>query len=179
MKRHLLVLSLLAVLSVQFAILGARQLGNESPSGPITDSLLPTVPIRFLNEPHQIELARVVTRKHGCSFIVFMSVYCGICQQMRATWPAHFRAWSDSVGRSIQAVWIFGGERQALDVFLAGYDLGGVIAAHIVSDADEAFRRFGVFGTPISYVVDASGRMRVGMIGNRFPPSSQVSQFCG
>ena len=146
--------------------------------GPTTDSLLPTIPIRFIGEAQETDLRSTLTANAQCSLVIFMDVNCGYSKRLRHRWTSQFKTWSDSIGSPIQVIWLFGGKSDKLESFLQGYDLGPVRSA-LVGNGDEVARTFGVIGTPMAFVVDSDGRMRVGVAGTQLPPATAVSSICG
>lgn len=170
--------TLTAVLVVQLYLAATWE--NEEPvyTGPIVDSLLPTIPIHLLDPQEHVQLRDVLLRDGECSLVVIMDVNCGICQRMRIDWPSQFTLWEDSVGFPIKALWLVAEPFEETQEFFGTYHPGSVVRGQITSDPESAFRTLGVIGTPMMYLVDTRGRMRLGIAGNQFPSPQSVARVC-
>ncbi len=170
--------SLTVVLVVQALLLGRSEGGPSPETGPVTDSLLPTLPIKLLEGQAKLELRDLLLQDTGCTLTVVMDVNCAICQRMRIEWPRRFAAWADSVGGPLKAVWLVADSYEDTKRFFGSPDPDRIIRAQITSDPDNAFRALGVIGTPMMYLVDGRGQMRMGIAGNQFPAPLAVKGLC-
>lgn len=122
-------------------------------------------------------LVDLVTSTESCSLIVFAAVSCGICDRMRYTWKDQLAAFEVAVGADIQAFWLFGSGKSEIEKFTSGFDFGTINVLQ-VEDMVKAVRKFGVFGTPLMYLVDASGQVHGGVAGDYFPPIEVARAAC-
>lgn len=72
---------------------------------------------------------------------------------------------------------MFGGKLDSVRRFVQDFRHPD-ISVVLVRDVGSVTRELGVFGTPIAYLADATGRKRVGIAGNRLPPADVVSRIC-
>ena len=182
-KVRLLIPAGLAVAAImQFAL--ARQRPQQQPPllGPELGTALPQTVVSVLHAGEdageRLLLADLLREEGTCSMLVLVDPGCRFSMRMRFTWPAAVRAWKASLGTSIRVVWLSGGTPELLNQFYDGHDFSGIIRARIPSGAAEAFRRLGVPGTPIIYLLDAEGRLRLGINGDSFPPLDSVASAC-
>jgi hypothetical protein len=145
--------------------------------GPPNDSLLPSFRVTQLGVRDQQDLRAVLTRDGRCGFVVFMEVTCPVCSRMRYSWPREHGALADSVGQPINVVWLFADKADAVQKFIEGFRHQDITVA-LVDDAASVIRRLGIVGTPVTYLVDAAGRKRVGLAGDRLPPSDVAARVC-
>ena len=75
-------------------------------------------------------------------------------------------------------IWLAGEEVSALREFYSGYDFEGVVLGRVPEDPAGAFERLGIFGTPITYLLDAEGRLRMGTMGDILPPVNKGREVC-
>jgi hypothetical protein len=171
---------LIAGIAVQVYLLKLRdpavQFGDLR--GPRRDSLLTTFPVRVLGDTAISDLRALLTARTRCGIAVFMDVQCSICGRMRHSWPREYRQLVNGLGRPINAVWMFGGSPDSVRQFVRGFEDELILLATVTSPSF-VIRELGVFGTPITYVVDAEGRFRIGVSGNRVPPVEALAPFCG
>lgn len=146
--------------------------------GPVTDSLFPSVPVRSLEGRSEIQLRQLLREHGGCTLVVVMDVSCAICQRMRIEWPRRFTAWADSIGGSVQAVWLVAESFERTKEFFGWSHSDRIIRAQITSDPDSAFQMLGVIGTPMMYLVDARGQMQLGIAGNQLPTPMSATPVC-
>jgi hypothetical protein len=146
--------------------------------GPQRDSVLTTFPVRALGETTTSDLRSLLTRGARCGIAVFMDVQCSICSRMRYSWAREYRQLVNNLGGPVNAVWMFGGSPDSVQEFIRGFEDELIVAATVTSPTF-VIRELGVFGTPITYVVDAEGRFRIGVSGNRLPPADALAPFCG
>jgi hypothetical protein len=171
-------IGLSAALLLQIWLLSGRDsVRLEDLHGPVSDSLLPTFSITPLGDTATLDLRTFLTRNRKCSLSVFMDVNCSVCGRMRYSWPREYSELLASVGQPIEAVWIFGGEADSVNHFVNGFRHPD-ISVVLVHDVSRVIQELGVFGTPITYLVDARGRKRIGIAGNRLPPADVVSRIC-
>jgi hypothetical protein len=145
--------------------------------GPKRDSLLPTFAVTTLPDSGSADLRALLTANKRCGIAVFMDVQCSICGRMRYSWPREYRQLVAEVGAPINAIWLFGGPADSIYKFVHGFEDDLIRTATVASPAN-VIRDLGVFGTPIGYIVDADGRFRIGVSGNRLPPSDVLAPFC-
>ncbi len=170
---------LVAALLVQVGVRLWRQQHPAPPTGPATGDVLPLVWVAPLAQSSDsVRLTSLLTQGGGCSLLVVVSTTCHYSARMRYTWPEQARLWTDSVGVPLQLVWLAGEEPVDLLAFYRGYDLRGVRLLRVTSSPAEALARLGVFGTPTTYLVDASGRLRLAVMGNRLPPATAAREAC-
>lgn len=124
------------------------------------------------------ELHHYLTADSTCTLLTIISTTCGICQRMRGSWPAASRRWVDSVGAPIKLVWLGGEDHQTLLDFYSGFAFAGVRKLKVNEDPVGTFRRLGVIGTPTTYLLDGSGQLIQGIIGNRRPPVRLARDSC-
>lgn len=149
-----------------------------SPTGPVMGELLPPVTVA-VDADSTTSLNHLLTSSTtSCALLVLISTRCSFCLRMRGTWPQRADAWSDSVGMPVMNIWLAGEEESALREFYSGYDFGGVVLGRIPEDPSGAFERLGVFGTPITYLLDAEGRLRMGAMGDTLPPVNKGREVC-
>ena len=148
------------------------------PTGPVMGELLPPVTV-VVDTDSTTSLNHLLTSSTtSCSLLVLISTRCSFCIRMRGTWPQRADAWSDSVGVPVMNIWLAGEEVGALREFYFGYDFEGVVLGRIPKDPARALERLGVFGTPTTYLLDAEGRLRMGMIGDTLPPLNKGREVC-
>lgn len=159
--------------------LGAlRWLRTRPLTGPVTGEVLPASVTVSLNSIHEQQLTDLLTSRGTCSLLVIVSTHCYFCRQMRGTWPQQAREWADSVGVPVHSVWLSGEDEETLNTFYEGYDFSGVTLARLPSRPARTLQRLGLVGTPTSYLLDRQGRLRLGVLGDRFPPVPQGQRAC-
>jgi hypothetical protein len=97
---------------------------------------------------------------------------------MRYWWAATAREWSTQVGAPISLLWIADEDERTIRAFVAGFDFDGITVGSFTDSRRNAFQLLGVFGTPTSYLLDARGVLRFGMMGDRFPPIADARAAC-
>lgn len=180
MKRVILVAGSLTLLVQGFVWWRVGQ--PTLPQGPQMDAVLPSVmvqPIDPVDNP--LPLSSLVAAKQTCTLIVLASRDCIWCQRMRLTWASEYRTWVDQAGIKgrIQALWIVAEGVTAAQQFFEGYDFSGIHQVAIPADPGEAWRRLGVFATPITYLTDARGHLKLGVLGDRMPAVEAGTNTCG
>jgi hypothetical protein len=113
-----------------------------------------------------------------CSLLVLFDPSCGICQAMRRTWPVRFRILNDSLQAPIPAFWITDADREAILSFSAGQELDDILVGGMWGSKTPSMEELGVFGTPITYLLDKDGRVRYGIAGPSLPPIDSVRAYC-
>ncbi len=93
-------------------------------------------------------------------------------------WRSRLEEWTRRVDRTVHPIWLFDGDSDNIEAFVERYSLSGVEAISVHERSDVRFRELGVWGTPTSYLLDGSMRLRYGMIGDRFPPDSVTKAAC-
>lgn len=177
MKRLLLPGLLLALLAAQL-VFRQWQLRPLPLTGPITGQALPPTHVRLLAEIKSQDLTELLTDTGSCSLLVIISSACPVCQRMRITWPRQYRAWADSIGAPMRAVWLSADSLEVLRTFYSGYDFRGIELARITTEPRAAMRRLGIYGTPTTYLIDRDGRLRIGVAGDQLPPTTSARTFC-
>lgn len=169
------------VLSATFALLlfSGRSAGISNLSGPLPGESFPSLEVVELGpDPYRGPLAGILSAEH-CSMVVFMSSGCGICRRMRWSWPANY-ARREAIGETpLRIIWISMDSEGQAELFFGAHDLRHIITVRALkpwTSRDAA--RFGMLGTPTSYVVGPSGRVLMGLIGDRFPPTDALVDVC-
>lgn len=167
--------TLVGVLGVAAAMQLALLRGASKPEGPTMGHELPMVMAQLLTERFPRPLAGIMGTSRPCTLLVLMSVRCAFCKRMRHTWYQQFIAVSDSAKLQPAAIWMFPDSADAVRSFELGFPMEGIQSA--VTSAD-AFEALGAFATPITYVVDSLGRLRLGLAGNQLPSRSELATSC-
>jgi len=172
-------LGLVVVLLSALILQAASFWWGQSPvAGPMAGDTLPAVSVQPLGQGDASFLSEAVSPRGECGLVYIMSTRCVFCNRLRATWAGTYRAWADSVGREVDVLWLVEQDEATVRSWLRGWDLPGVRAATVPSAHDEAWRKLGVIGTPISYLIDRSGHVAVGVAGPRLPPSALTRRAC-
>lgn len=146
--------------------------------GPMVGERLPSMRVTILGEEGELPLTELLTRTGTCSLLVVGSTYCGFCQRMRVTWPGELRSWSEAVGTPVHAVWLMGQNPAVQNAFYDGYDFESITRAWIPSRPGRALRLLGIYGTPTTYLLDRTGRVRQGLMGDRLPAVEEGINAC-
>jgi len=112
----------------------------------------------------------------ACALVVVASTYCGICQRMRYTWHSAFRAIADSLDVKMTAIWLFPQDSESVAQFTGKGIWDGI---HVVrfAEPDDVYR-LGVIGTPLTYLLDSHGLLRLGVFGDQLPPRDSLVAHC-
>jgi hypothetical protein len=94
---------------------------------------------------------------------------------MRHDWRERFMAFGDTAGTTPVAIWIGFEPFAELRAFYAGFAFDGIVLAQSLSPMA---RDLGVYGTPTLYLLDSSGRLRYGILGDRLPPVDSTIAAC-
>ncbi len=156
----------------------AHRVRWSPPEGPTTGELLPTVQLTTSPDTIRMTLPTDQARTRTCALLVAISVTCEICRAMRADWPRRFHAWRDSVGRPVAPVWIGLEEHRVLAQFTEEQSIAPIPLLRVEGGAYETWRRLGIIGTPISYLIDSTGRLRYGIAGPGLPPPRITQRWC-
>ena len=98
---------------------------------------------------------------------------------MRDWWTTRLRAWRDSVGAPVHAIWLAGGDSATMSDFTRGYDLSGTTLVRVSDDdAGRIGRKLGVYATPTLYLLDHTGALRFGVLGEALPPADSGRAAC-
>lgn len=176
LRAHGLTVLLLAALATQLVFWEGR-VNPPLPSGPLPGEPLPPIAVRNLGDTVPRKLDDMLVGG-GCALLVFVSPTCRTCLRMRRTWPGDFLAWQAAVGVSVRAVWLSDGSPEQATAFLTARILPAELAYVIEEHAAFAYRDLGVLGTPTSYLVDASGLVLGGIIGDVLPPTELTQRHC-
>lgn len=114
----------------------------------------------------------------SCGILFAIDPNCGVCARMRYTWPLHYLEWRDSVGTDVPVFWLGLKKEAGIKAFVEDFDLPGVTVATVIRDTRGVLRRLGVYGTPVSYLVDREGRVQAGVAGPQLPPSELARISC-
>ena len=180
MKRVILVVGTLTLLAQ--GVLWWRSGQPTLPHGPEMDAVLPSIMVQLIDASDDpIPLSDLIEAKQPCTLIVLASRDCIWCQRMRHTWAEEYRTWVDEAGIEgrIQAVWVMAEGVSAAQQFFDGYDFAGIQQVAVASNLGEAWRRLGVFATPITYLTDARGHLKLGILGDRIPEVEVGTNTCG
>lgn len=171
------VIALLATAgAVQAVILAVR---DRPPSGPTVGRPLPDPGSGVVVAGGgAVPWARLVGDGRSCALVVVASPTCAHCQRMRESWRADVASWTDSVGAPVRSLWLMAGDSATTQRFTAGFDLGATTIARLTGDAALAGRRLGIYGTPTVYLLDPTGALRVGVLGNGLPPADSGRAAC-
>lgn len=158
---------------------GQQHIPDALPSGPRPGSPVPALLVRSVGESSTQRLPDLLSAGGTCTLLVIISPTCPTCARMRVTWPARFSAWVDSVGKDVRPLWLSEGGESALLAFTRGYTLGDIDLASLPTGTTmAAYRDLGVLGTPTLYLVDTSGSVVAGLIGDTFPPVDLARRSC-
>lgn len=144
----------------------------------MTGGLLPSVPVVLGEGGAPVQLAALLAGAGGCSLVVAASVDCPYCRAMRLDWGSRVRGWADSVDTPVASFWMFEDEWAEIRTFWAGYDMDPSQPVFADRRVGPGFDPLGIFGTPITYLVDAAGRLRYGTAGDLLPPVAVGSRVC-
>jgi len=170
-----LVVALLALLAVQVV----RWRSLPPLAGPMRGDTLPAVLVERLPGRDTLPLAAAVVPGGRCGLAYIMSTHCPFCNRMRATWQAEYPPWAENVGEPVDILWVLDTDVESTRAWAADWHLPGVTLATLISDRAHAWRRLGVLGTPIAYLVSRSGRVVGGIAGPALPPAELVRGACG
>lgn len=121
----------------------------------------------------------LLTGEDGCDLLVIVSPSCPVSGRMRINWRYRFSAWRDSVGVDIRPIWLGSGTSDEFRAFTTGFPLEGISLTHLpVKGTGIAYESLGVIGTPTVYLVDTSGKVEGGVLGDRFPPVDLARRSC-
>jgi len=173
-----LLLGCLSLLLLGQVALWTVRRSEPPPEGPLVGELLPDVRVSPLGTDHDGPLSQILVRSRECS-LVLISTSCPVCSRMRVDWPERFADWATGTHARIETIWLSEEGEGELALFVDGHDLAGVDhVLHAVGEERQLFRRLGMIGTPTVYLVDAEGRYRYGLLGDRFPPLDVVETAC-
>ena len=147
-------------------------------AGPMIEDTLPTLAIHDLNGGSHRSLGESLRRARSCSIVFAIDPNCSVCARMRYTWPALYLEWRDSVGTDVPVFWLGWQEETVMGAFIEDFDLPGVTVATVFRDTEATWRRLGVYGTPVSYLVDREGRVQAGVAGPQLPPAELARVSC-
>ena len=150
----------------------------QPPSGPEVGQPLPSAQVTVVNGSSNATLRDALTSDGSCSLLVIVSTTCPFCMRMRHTWPRDATIWSDSVGTPVTKVWLAAEDDTTLTEFYSGYDFDDVSLVRITDDPVGTFGRLGIIGTPTTYLLDAAGHLRMGVMGDQFPPVQAGRDAC-
>jgi hypothetical protein len=176
--------AVVAVLTVGLVAQGGRVIVNRqrhdllTMHGPLANTPMPDVPVQRLSDGRTTRLVDAVRATHTCTMLYFVSAECPVCQRMRFGWGERFAKWSDSVQSPVAQVWVFSSDTAAVRKFLVGFDLGHPTVTSTKDGAD-AVQKYGVIGTPTSFMIDKAGRVQFGLAGNQLPPAIAARHACG
>jgi hypothetical protein len=165
-------------------ILGAAQLAaigwaRRPPelAGPTRGQPLPDVGAVVIADGSPIAFRQLFTGQ-SCTLLVLISPGCAACRRMRDSWAARLRAWTDTIGAPMRAIWLTASDSATARAFTLGYDLSGIVLARAIDDPERVGRRLGVIGTPTSYLLDRTGTLRLGILGDTLPPAHMARAAC-
>jgi hypothetical protein len=168
---------LIAACAVQVVALAASR-GPIALQGPTVGRPLPDFGLVAIGHDHPRSWPSIIAQRK-CTLLVVISPTCAACRLMRDTWSARLSPWLDSVAAPVRPVWLIGSDDTSARAFVAGYDLARTtIVAWMTSDVTEAGRTLGIIGTPTYYLLDREGRLRVGVLGDEFPPADSARRAC-
>lgn len=168
---------LIAACAAQIAAFAATR-GPIALHGPTVGRPLPDFGLVAIGQ-HPAQSWPSVVNPHECTLLVVISPTCAACRLMRDTWSARLSSWLDSVATRVQPVWLIGGDDSSASEFLSGYDVAPrTLVARIATDAPTAGRALGILGTPTYYLLDREARLRVGVLGDEFPPADSARRAC-
>lgn len=171
--RTVAVVALLVALTGQFAWVEWQR--RPLPfKGPVVGRALDNVDLQI--EGARSDLRRLVERPGGCTLLVIVSTTCPVCQRMRYSWPRRFAIWRDSISSSMQAVWLAPQEAAEQSTFYEGFNYKGIRRGQLLSGTGG--KKLGVIGTPTAYLLDSSGRLRIGILGDILPPADSAARVC-
>lgn len=176
--KRLIVPGLLVGLLAFQAFISQRWLKSPPLAGPLLGETLPPIEIISLDAEGTSHLLTQESTRGVCSLLVFVDPGCGICNHMRHTWPARQRIWQDSVGKRIDVFWLSLADVESQRAFYDHLDFGGIERARISPNQSLSLRSLGIYGTPISYLLDEQGRFRLGVAGDRLPPADSARIYC-
>jgi hypothetical protein len=174
---HLVLIALMLLVFVQLGIV-SRKRSLPPLAGPMVGDTLPSVLVQRLNGGGAEMIGEILRKAGSCGVVFAVDPYCSVCSRMRYTWRGVFQAWVDSVGLELPVLWVGGEDVLEMRAFVEGFDLPGVTVVRIQRDFGVAWRRLGVYGTPISYLVDRGGIVRAGVAGPLLPPAELTRTFC-
>jgi hypothetical protein len=160
----------------QGGVLVSRSLPKK-PEGPQVGSVLPDTRV-VASDGHLTSLRKELSSGSGCTVLVVVSPQCSFCQQMRIWWPPVFRAWSDSVGGAVRAIWLSNFDSSSLASFYQGYDLRETTKLRMTVMSDSLMHRLGIYATPTTYLLDRQGLLRFGTLDLSLPPVDSAKRFC-
>lgn len=154
---------------------GAR---NSPLTGPLPGEKPPAVDVIELTSGSLMSLDRLLLQHGGCSLLVIVSTECGACEILRDEWQNRVAIWLDSVGSPIQSLWLSTQDRTRFTAFVEGANLEGVTLLSPQGAGSREMSQLGVIGTPLSYLIDEGGFVRLGVLGSRFPPVEATKEIC-
>lgn len=125
-----------------------------------------------------MSLDRLLLQQSGCSLLVIVSTECGACESLRDEWQNRVGHWLDSVASPIQTLWLSTQDRNQFAVFVEGANLEGVTLLSPWGQGSREMSQLGVIGTPLSYLIDDEGLVRLGVLGSRLPPVEPTKEIC-
>ena len=169
---------LIAACAVQVVALAATR-GPIALHGPTVGRPLPDFGLVATLDGRQETWTSAIATPHHCTLLVVISPTCAACRRMRDTWSDRLSPWLDSVAAPVRPVWLIGATDTVARAFVAGYDLAPrTVVATITTDVAQAGRALGIVGTPTYYLLDRDGRLRVGVLGDEFPPADSARHAC-
>lgn len=145
--------------------------------GPLVGEQMPTIKAETL-DGRAIDIGTVFAEQSTCGVVFVMSTHCPFCTRMRRTWPYIYGQWVGSVGHSVPTIWLLKDDAELTNKWIAGFTLPDVTVATIVRRRDAAWRRLGVIGTPVSYLIGVNGKVQAGVMGPTLPPAKTARAAC-
>ena len=168
---------LIAACAAQVVALAASR-GPIPLHGPTVGRPLPDFGLVAMANGQLQSWPSVIARRE-CTLLVVISPACAACRLMRDTWSARLSPWLDSVAAPVRPVWLIGGDDTSARAFIADYDVAPrTLVARMAADIPAAGRALGILGTPTYYLLDREGRLRVGVLGDEFPPADSARHAC-
>ncbi len=152
---------------------------NGRPTGPVTGNLLPDISLVEVTTAHHRTHRDFAGAAPGCVLVSFVSSRCSARMRRRATWASRARAWRDSVARPVRFAWVAAESPSALEGFVREFDFAGFTLLTFNPEESNPLSKLGVYGTPTTYLIDAEGRLRYGVLGPLLPALDVAASACG
>ncbi len=168
---------LIAAVIAQVRILG----GLRRPialDGPVLGQPIPDIGQVSVNRGPGESSLKVLNGRGECLLLVIVDPGCAFCHRMGPAWRKVYEAWADSINYPIQSAWLGAGESAPLELFFHAYDGGNALRIRAMADPRRVGRLLGVYATPMTYLLDRSGRLRVGVLGDQLPPIDSARAAC-
>lgn len=145
-------------------------------TGPTKGEVLSLPRMRSITDGHEITTSQL---GGGCLLLVFVNSQCPICSHMRHSWYPRWRATMDSIQFEVLTVWLTAELPSSAERIVSGGMIPKILFAHQLPGQGNTWRRLGVYGTPTTYLLDGTMRLRYGLAGAGLPPASVLRGVCG